>query len=86
MRGLFYIIMYIILGKNGYIAEAIIKELKSLDLAYVALSRKDINYTSKCDFDLYVLKTFHDKILKAKILLLLIVQDILVSQMLMLVS
>jgi len=66
MRGSFYIIMYIILGKNGYIAEAIIKELKSLDLAYVALSRKDINYTSKCDFDLYLLNNFHRNILEGE--------------------
>ena len=58
--------MYIILGKNGYIAEAIIKELKSLDLAYVALSRKDINYTSKCDFDLYLLNNFHRNILEGE--------------------
>ena len=36
--------MYIILGKNGYIAEAIIKELKSRDLPHTALSRMDLNF------------------------------------------
>ena len=58
--------MYIVLGKNGYIAEAIVKELKSRDLPHVALSRKDINYTNKCDFDLYVLNNFHRNILEGE--------------------
>ena len=34
--------MYIILGKNGYIAEAIIKELKSRGLPHVAWSRTNL--------------------------------------------
>ena len=38
--------MYIILGKNGYIAEAIIKELKLRSLPYLALSRTDTDYTN----------------------------------------
>ena len=38
--------MYIILGKNGYIAEAIEKELKSRDLPRIALSRTDVDYTN----------------------------------------
>jgi len=38
--------MYIILGKNGYIAEAIIKELKSRNLPHIALSRTDVDYTN----------------------------------------
>lgn len=38
--------MYIILGKNGYIAEAIIKELKSRDLPHVAWSRSEVDYTN----------------------------------------
>ena len=38
--------MYIILGKNGYIAEAIIKELTSRDLPHIALSRTDVDYTN----------------------------------------
>jgi UDP-glucose 4,6-dehydratase len=38
--------MYIILGNNGYIAEAIVKELKSRDLPHLALSRKDVDYTN----------------------------------------
>jgi len=58
--------LYIILGKNGYIAEAIVKELRSRDLSYVALSRTDINYTNKCDFDLYVLNNFHRNILEGE--------------------
>lgn len=43
--------MYIILGKNGYIAEAIIKELKSRDLPHIALSRTDVDYTNMQIFD-----------------------------------
>jgi dTDP-4-dehydrorhamnose reductase len=43
--------MYIILGKNGYIAEAIVKELKSRGLPYFALSRTDIDYTNMQIFD-----------------------------------
>ena len=43
--------MYIILGKNGYIAEAIIKELKSRDLPHVALSRTDVDYTNMQIFE-----------------------------------
>ena len=58
--------MYIILGKNGYIAEAIVKQLKSLDLPHVALSRTDVNYTNKFDFDLYVLNNFHRNILEGE--------------------
>jgi UDP-glucose 4,6-dehydratase len=58
--------MYIILGKNGYIAEAIIKQLNSRDLPHVALSRTDVNYTNKCDFDLYVLNNFHRNILEGE--------------------
>ena len=42
--------MYIILGKNGYIAEAIIKELKYRKLNYTALSRSDIDYTNFKEF------------------------------------
>lgn len=58
--------MYIILGKNGYIAEAIVKELKSRDLSHVTLSRTDVNYTNKCDFDLYVLNKFHRNVLEGE--------------------
>jgi dTDP-4-dehydrorhamnose reductase len=36
--------MYIVLGKNGYIAEAIVRELKSHNLPHVAWSRTDVNY------------------------------------------
>jgi UDP-glucose 4,6-dehydratase len=38
--------MYIILGKNGYIAEAILKELKLRELPHIAWSRSDVNYTN----------------------------------------
>lgn len=54
--------MYIILGKNGYIAEAIIKELKTQGLSHVAWSRKDVDYTnfSELKYNLYVLgKNLH---------------------------
>jgi UDP-glucose 4,6-dehydratase len=49
--------MYIILGKNGYIAEAIIQELKSRDLPYVAWSRSDVDYTNLAElkYNLYIL-------------------------------
>ena len=49
--------MYIILGKNGYIAEAIIKELKSRDLPHVAWSRSDVDYTNLAElkYHLYIL-------------------------------
>lgn len=38
--------MYLILGKNGYIAQAFIKELERRQLNYFALSRSDIDYTN----------------------------------------
>ena len=49
--------MYIILGKNGYIAEAIIKELKSQNLPHVAWSRSEVDYTNPTElkYHLYIL-------------------------------
>lgn len=49
--------MYVILGKNGYIAEAIVKELKSRDLPYVAWSRSEVDYTNLAElkYNLYIL-------------------------------
>jgi len=49
--------MYIILGKNGYIAEAIIKELTSRDLPHVAWSRSEVDYTNLTELKhhLYIL-------------------------------
>tara|TARA_B110000196_G_scaffold261509_1_gene233042 strand:- start:300 stop:1169 length:870 start_codon:yes stop_codon:yes gene_type:complete len=44
--------MYIILGKNGYIAESMIKELTLRKLHFIALSRSDLDYTN--------FKTFSD--------------------------
>ena len=41
--------MYIILGKNGYIAQAIIKELQSRGLPHLAWSRSEVNYTDLAD-------------------------------------
>lgn len=38
--------MYIVLGKNGYIAESIIKHLSFNKLKYIAWSRSDIDYTN----------------------------------------
>mgnify|MGYP003115493371 CR=1 FL=1 len=37
--------MYIVLGKSGYIAQAIISELKKRNLDHLALSRSDLDYT-----------------------------------------
>ncbi len=49
--------MYIVLGKNGYIAEAIVKELKSRGLPYTAWSRSDVDYTdlTELKYHLYIL-------------------------------
>jgi dTDP-4-dehydrorhamnose reductase len=49
--------MYLILGKNGYIAEAIIKELKLRNLPYIAWSRSDVDYTNleELKYNLYIL-------------------------------
>ena len=54
--------MYIILGKNGYIAEAIIKELKSRDLPHVAWSRSEVNYTAQNDLWYNILKLNTDDV------------------------
>lgn len=56
--------MYIILGKNGYIAEAIIKELKSRDLSHLALSRTDVDYTNIKVFDNWLSNTVYKKTVK----------------------
>jgi|TARA_B100001094_G_scaffold332861_1_gene406937 UDP-glucose 4,6-dehydratase len=45
--------MYIILGKNGYIAQAIIAECKKRGLHYLALSRSDVDYTDFKEFSNY---------------------------------
>ena len=42
--------MYLVLGKNGYIAQAIIKELERRQLNYLALSRSDLDYTDFKEF------------------------------------
>lgn len=49
--------MYVVLGKNGYIAQAIIKELKGKNLPHVAWSRSDVNYTDLIElkYHLYIL-------------------------------
>lgn len=54
--------MYIILGKNGYIAEAIIKELKSRKLPYIALSRADVDYTNIGKLDKWLSNNVYSKI------------------------
>ena len=53
--------MIVILGKNGYIAEAMIKELKSRDLPHVALSRKDVDYTNMPLFDKWLSNNVYKK-------------------------
>tara|TARA_B100000401_G_scaffold227405_1_gene153959 strand:+ start:634 stop:1503 length:870 start_codon:yes stop_codon:yes gene_type:complete len=45
--------MYVILGKNGYIAQSIIRELDIRGLNYLALSRSDIDYTDFKTFSNY---------------------------------
>lgn len=52
--------MYLILGKNGYIAEAIIKEIQSRGLNYFALSRSDIDYTNFKIFTDYARMHYND--------------------------
>jgi len=56
--------MYIILGKNGYIAQAIIKELKSRDLPNLALSRTDVDYTNIQIFDRWLSNNAYQKTVK----------------------
>ena len=52
--------MYIVLGKNGYIAEAIIKELNYRNLDYSALSRSDVDYTDFRAFSSYAHVHYND--------------------------
>jgi dTDP-4-dehydrorhamnose reductase len=49
--------MYTVLGKNGHIAEALIKELKLRNLPHVAWSRSDVDYTNLAElkYNLYIL-------------------------------
>jgi dTDP-4-dehydrorhamnose reductase len=56
--------MYIILGKNGYIAQAITKELKSRDLPNLALSRTDVDYTNIQIFDRWLSNNAYQKTVK----------------------
>jgi len=56
--------MYIILGKNGYIAEAITKELTSRDLPHWALSRSKVDYTNMKIFDNWLSNTVYKKTVK----------------------
>ena len=56
--------MYIILGKNGYIAESIVKELKSRDLPHLALSRTDVDYTNMQIFDHWLSNNAYQKTVK----------------------
>jgi UDP-glucose 4,6-dehydratase len=53
--------MYIILGKNGYIAEAIAKELKSRDVPHWTLSRSVIDYTNMQIFDHWLSNNVYKK-------------------------
>lgn len=46
--------MHIVLGKTGYIAEAFISELANKGLDYIALSRKDVDYTDYKTFSEYI--------------------------------
>ena len=44
-------VRYLVLGKTGYIAQAICKELQSRDIHYVALSRSVVDYTNMSCLD-----------------------------------
>ena len=78
--------MYIILGKNGYIAEAITKELTSRDLPHWALSRSKVDYTNMKIFDNWLSNTVYKKQSNIIMFLSSIARDILVNQMWMLAS
>lgn len=52
--------MYIILGKSGYIAQAIISEFKKRKLHFLALSRKDVDYTDFETFSRYAQIHYND--------------------------
>ena len=52
--------MYIVLGKNGYIAEAIIKELTSRNLHHISFSRSDLDYTDFEKFSNYAHIHYND--------------------------
>ena len=52
--------MYIVLGKTGYIAQGIIKELQSRSLNYAALSRSDLDYTDFKKFSDYAYINYHN--------------------------
>ena len=54
--------MIIILGKNGYIAQAFQKELQEQNLDFRALSREDLDYTNKVSLERYLSQNFHSKI------------------------
>lgn len=55
--------MHVILGKNGYIAEAFAEELKSRKIDFISLSRKDIDYTDKKQFSIYLSHNFYSKVI-----------------------
>jgi len=58
--------MYLMLGKNGYIAEAITKELQSRNLTHITLSRKDVDYTNKSQLDLFLLNNLNRNLLEGE--------------------
>ena len=45
---------YILLGKSGYIGQAICSELDSRDIPYIGLSREQVNYTNYIQFKNYL--------------------------------
>jgi len=53
--------MYVILGKNGYIAQAIIAECEKRGLHYLALSRSDVDYTDFKEFSDYAHINYHNR-------------------------
>ena len=56
--------MHIVLGSNGYIAQAIIKELKSRNLTYANLSRDHVDYTNMQYLDHWISNNAYKKTTK----------------------
>ena len=56
--------MYIILGSNGYIAQAIVEELKSRNLSHATLSRDNVDYTNMKFLDQWISNNAYQKTVK----------------------
>lgn len=56
--------MHIVLGSNGYIAKAIVKELNSRNLSHATLSRDHVDYTNMKFLDKYISNNTYQKTIK----------------------